>query len=387
MVAGSGRNPPGLFHRPMGSLLRLTVFVLVLGLLAGGMGVLLLQERNREHKLERLLAGVSGGEGTVASEGESEEEAAGTAGRAELLKVLRAKHATTQRGIVIFGALAIACATLLVLVPARGRAPADEGAPAVAAARSEMRGMESLARATVAQRAELDSEREARHRTEEDLHLQQLLTNRVLQDKIRLGRDLHDGLVQSLYATGLLIDAANQLLAAEPPRLAEANRLVDQAKNTLNNAIREARQTIGGLKPDAVETQSLGEALHSLLDHLDGQGRVARHVELHPELPALDGETRLELLQIIREATSNALRHAEATRLEIALAPHATGVLRLVVQDDGRGFDIAAVTRGHGLDNLAARARQLGGELAIDSAPGRGTTLTVAFVRREPGET
>src|SRR5690606_4712770 len=89
--------------------------------------------------------------------------------------------------------------------------------------------------------------------------------------------------------------------------------------------------------------------------------------------------TRTELLQIIRESVSNAFRHGAARRVEIRFAPLPDGRPHLVVSDDGRGFDPAAVTRGHGLDNLAARARALRAQLEIDAALGRGTRICLTL--------
>ena len=351
----------------MGNLLRLALFILVLGVLAAGTGILLLQERHREQSLERLLrplvsAGAETGAGPV---------------QPELIAATRERHARTQRSLLFFGGLSLACATLLAVVPARPAAPPGAVDPRLA--RTEMRGLESLARATAAQRLELDHEREARHRSEQDLNLQQLLANRALQDKIRLGRDLHDGLVQTLYATGLVLETAAQRLTATPADPAEAARLLDRAKATLNAAIREARGTIGGLTPDALDSQSFAEAVAALLDHLDGGRQSERQVILDPALPVFAEPERTELLQIIRESVSNALRHGQATRLDLAFAPLPDGRLQLTFRDNGRGFDPDAVTRGHGLDNLAARARTLGAALAIDSSPGRGASISLTL--------
>jgi signal transduction histidine kinase len=353
----------------MGNLLRLALFILVLGVLAGGIGAMLLHERQREHAVERLVRE------SIALP--TDNPAAAPEGAA-VISELRRHHARTQRAILLFGGLALGCVVVLAVVPARVPAAAPDNGHA-AAARTEMRGLETLARATVAQRAELDQEREARHRAAQDLHLQQVLANHALQDKIRLGRDLHDGLIQTLYATGLMLETAAQRLAAEPPDSAAATRLIDRAKTTLNAAIRETRGTIGSLTPDALQTQSFADAVSALLDHLDCDRLRERNVVLSPDLPVFAEPARTELLQIIRESTSNALRHGGATRLEIEFAPLPDGRLRLLIRDDGRGFDPAAITRGHGLDNLAARARALGAHLDIDSAVGRGATLTLTL--------
>ncbi len=348
----------------MGKLLRLAVFILALGALAAGTGAVLLQERQRERTIERELR---------LSLGDTGEDA---------VAMIRAGHAQTQRAILLVSGLAFVCLTILAIVPVRATEPPPAADPG--AARTEMRGLESLARATNAQRVELDHERDARHRSEQDLHLQQVLANHALQDKVRLGRDLHDGLIQTLYATGLVLETAAQQLSTSPADPSEAARLLDRAKTTLNAAIREARGTIGGLTPDALDEQSFPAAVHAILDHLDGGRLRERRVELAPELPTFDGPARTELLQIIREAASNALRHGGATELDLAFAVQPDGGLRLSIRDNGRGFDPAAITRGHGLDNLAARARALSAHLDIDAAPGRGTAITLTLPAPAP---
>jgi signal transduction histidine kinase len=351
----------------MGNLLRIAVFILALGFLAAGTGLMLLKEREREHALERMLL--------VQDSGQDAGDLAKS--RPALIAKMRRLHTRTQTVALLFGGLAMACVVVVAIIPARPPRPARERDPETA--RNEMRGIETLAIANVAQRVELDHEREARHLSEQNLHLQQVLANHALQDKVRLGRDLHDGLVQTLYATGLVLETAAQRLAASPPETNEAAVLIARAKTTLNAAIRETRGTIGGLTPDALEEQSLGEAISAILDHLDGGRLESREVSLAAELPALGDNVRTEILQIIRESASNALRHGAATRIEIAVAALPDQRWQLVIRDNGRGFDPAAVTRGHGLDNLAARARILGATLDIDAEPGRPTTLRVTL--------
>jgi len=350
----------------MGNLLRIAIFILVLGALAAGIAAMLFQERQRQKALERIVLAT-----TNTTTGEIHAPA-------EVLLHLRERHVRAQRTILLFGSLALACAVALAIVPTR--ATAASPTPDPVAARSEMRGLESLARATAAQGVELDHEREARHRSEQNLTLQQLLANQSLQDKISIGRDLHDGLVQTLYATGLVLETATQRLTAEPlapSAPADAARLIDRAKTTLNVAIRQARGTIGELTPDALDLQSFSDAVTALLDHLDGERLQTRKVTLAPELPFFIEPTRTELLQIIRESVSNALRHGAATRIEIEFVPLPDTRLRLTIRDDGQGFDPAAITRGRGLDNLAARARAIDAQLDIDAAPRRGTCITL----------
>ncbi|MCX6939110.1 MAG: histidine kinase [Verrucomicrobia bacterium] len=350
----------------MGPLLRLVVFILVLSGLAVGTGVLLLQERQREAALEKRFA-----------------EAAEPLSRDETRRLLREHHTRSQQTLLLGGGLALLGLVLIALVPARAGVSLTPEKADPQQARTEIQGWETLARANLAQRAELDTEREARHRTEQDLHLQQVLANHALQTQITLGRDLHDGLVQTLYATGLVLETASARLASPTPDAPEAAALIQRAKTNINAAIRETRGAIGGLTRDALEAQSLPEAITALLDHLDGGRLQERRVLIEPGLPSYANATRTELLQIIREASSNALRHGAATQLEIEMTSTPDGASRLTIRDNGAGFDPQSIKRGHGLDNLSARARVLGAQLEIYSAAGRGAVIALTL----PAET
>ena len=353
----------------MGPLLRLVVFILVLSGLAVGTGVLLLQERHREAALEKRF-----------------EDEAPPLSLDETRRLLSENHTRSQQTFLLGGGLALLGMVLIALLPSRSIAATASENAGPRKAHTEIKTWENLARANLAQRAELDIEREARHRTEQDLHLQQVLANQTLQAQITLGRDLHDGLVQTLYATGLVLETASARLNSPTPDPVEASSLIQRAKTNINAAIRETRGAIGGLTRDALETQGLPEAINALLDHLDGGRLHERHVSLDATLPNYPSETRTELLQIIREASSNALRHGAATRLEIELTSTPDGTSQLTVRDNGSGFDPQAIKRGHGLNNLSARARVLGAELEIYSAPGRGTVIALTLPSKEPTE-
>jgi signal transduction histidine kinase len=345
----------------MGTLFRILVFILALGTLGTGTAWLLARERQREATRERLLLAIAGPE----------------ANAAVISDKLRQQQASAERDLLIFGVLSFGCVLAVALVPTRSiavqlpvsRTRAED--PVV----REMIGLEQLARTTVAQRAELDQERESRHRSEQDLYLQQVLANQALQDKIRLGRDLHDGLVQSLYASGLMLESATRLISTDP---AEAQRLLATTRSNLQTAIRDTRSVIDGLTPDELENRSLADSIHALLDHLDGGRLDHRQVTLAPDLPTLPEAAAAELLQIIRESVSNALRHGRATRLDLNLIASTT-TLELAIRDNGCGFDPAAIRRGHGLENLTARARRLGGQLTIQSQPGNGACVNLSL--------
>jgi signal transduction histidine kinase len=241
----------------------------------------------------------------------------------------------------------------------------------------EFDSLTHLAKTNLQQGADLQRERSERLRADEDLHFQQILLNRSLEEKIQLGRELHDGIIQSLYATGLTFEAAKNHLAKDP---AEAARQLDTGLKALNATIRDVRSYISGLSPENLRQQSFADSVHSLTQTLIGGRSTEFEIKIDDSAAArLADAQSTDLLQIIREAVSNGLRHGDASKITVRLHESA-GEIGLLIQDNGRGFDPAKLTaRGHGLDNLQARAERIGATLRITSAVGEGTRTVVTL--------
>jgi signal transduction histidine kinase len=202
----------------------------------------------------------------------------------------------------------------------------------------------------------------------------------VVEERDRIGRDLHDGIIQSLYAVGLSLEDVPDLMTEAPVEAAER---VDTAIESINLAIRDIRNFIYGLRPEAVDGTQVVAGLAALAEEVRHGGLVDVIAQLDPAAdPGLDAEAGSELLNLVREGLSNAVRHGQARRISIELSAGAGGST-LVIADDGVGFDPARhVGAGHhGLANMEARASAIGGTLDIRSAPGDGTTLVVALPR------
>ncbi len=281
-------------------------------------------------------------------------------------------HELAYRERIALASLAvagIAAVTVAAALPAsRPRAEPDTAA---------REGVVLLARAAATQSDALARERDVRQRTEENLALEQLRAGQAVADKVRLGRDLHDGIIQTLYAAGLVLASAREKIATHPQRAAG---LLDQGIGALNAAIRDVRACIAGLAQVQRQGGSFPAAVGAVTEML-GSGREAVFdTQLDPAAVAQVEEAQFaDLLQIIREAVSNALRHGAAKTVTLRLHENA-GRLALLVQDDGRGFDPANVsTGGHGLANLRARAALLRGELRLTSSPGVGTRLVLTL--------
>ncbi|HET9851352.1 MAG TPA: GAF domain-containing sensor histidine kinase [Candidatus Limnocylindrales bacterium] len=209
----------------------------------------------------------------------------------------------------------------------------------------------------------------------------------IVGERLRISRDLHDGIIQSIYAVSLSLEEAVELVASDPENAADR---VDRAIDRLHTTISDIRTFIVGL---GTETgMGLAETVHSMAQELLGGTGVALESELggaaevERRLPA---EAIHELVQIAREAVSNVGRHSGASHAELRLAADADGAT-LTIEDDGRGFDPEArLGSGHfGLANLRDRAAAISGTLSIESAAGRGTRIIVRlpFATAENGQ-
>ena len=206
----------------------------------------------------------------------------------------------------------------------------------------------------------------------------------VVEERERIGRDLHDGIIQSLYAVGLSLEDVPELMAERPE---EAVHRVDRAIESINLTIRDIRNFIFGLRPELLEQADLVASLTALADEFRMNTMIDIDVLVDPTAPIEVGpDERSHLLQIARESLSNIARHARATRAEIIIGRDAQRHLQLEFTDNGHGFDPGAVrTSSHqGLVNMRGRARALGGTLAIESAADSGTRIIVGMPSQEP---
>ncbi len=202
----------------------------------------------------------------------------------------------------------------------------------------------------------------------------------LFEDRERIGMELHDGAIQSLYAVGLGLEAVAQVIEKDPA-LARA-RLV-QARDSVNGIIREIRNYIFGLRPDTFERQGLVAGIMALGKELEINGPSDVELDLDREADRVfPPEQAREVFQIAREALANVGRHAAASRVAVSLRP-GDGSWTLRVQDNGVGMDLSTARRtGFGLGNMQERARRLGGALTLTSRPRDGMVVEVTFRQR-----
>jgi signal transduction histidine kinase len=199
---------------------------------------------------------------------------------------------------------------------------------------------------------------------------------RFLDERERIMLDLHDGCIQSIYAIGLNLENGRQVVEKDP---AHAARTIAEAQANLNLVIQELRAFIGGeaRKPYS-EAEFVAEAERLVASH--GAQGPAFSIELDKAaVRVLTADQATHVLRIAREAVSNVVRHARAATARVSLQLR-DGAMRLEVEDDGVGIAPDATRgRGLGIHNIHARARKLGGEARVASAPGKGTCVAVDF--------
>jgi ligand-binding sensor domain-containing protein/signal transduction histidine kinase len=201
----------------------------------------------------------------------------------------------------------------------------------------------------------------------------------VLQERHRLARDLHDAVTQTLFSASLLADALPAAWDQDPN---EARQLSKELRQLSRGALAEMRTLLLELRPAALVETKLGDLLKQLSEAAAGRAGliVTLNVAGDCKLPA---EAHIALYRIAQEALNNIVKHARATRVLIEL-DGADDHARLVVRDDGRGFDLNHIPVARfGISNLRERAQAIGAELSIASAPGQGTQILVKWTRTD----
>ena len=201
----------------------------------------------------------------------------------------------------------------------------------------------------------------------------------LLEDRGRLGRDLYDGVLPALYAIGLSIATSRRMTCEQT---VEAKESDDRMVGQVNQLIHEVRGMIRELESRTVQDFHLPSELMALGATYEQHGRVSITWDLQPNvLEVLTHEEARDILNIVREALSNGVRHGQATRVTVSMGMW-DGSIHVSILDDGIGFSLASHRpRGYGLANMDARAKKLGGRLRVQSQPGHGTRVTASFSR------
>jgi two-component system sensor histidine kinase DevS len=204
----------------------------------------------------------------------------------------------------------------------------------------------------------------------------------ILEERERIGMDLHDGIIQSIYGVGLALENVRAVLHEDPE---SADKRLQKGMEDLNRTIRDIRNYILDLRPRQLRGESLIEGLGRLVAEFRQNTKIevilAGPKEPLADLPPVNA---MALFHICQEALANIAKHASASKVSIDLWSTSDRAL-LEIQDNGQGFDLdkANKTVGHGLANMQTRVANVGGDLDIITAPGEGTTI-LAWVPRAP---
>jgi signal transduction histidine kinase len=216
-----------------------------------------------------------------------------------------------------------------------------------------------------------------RKRMEETLVQRERDLHAALQERERISQDLHDGILQSLYAVGLGLEACKPIIRQQPERVgAKFLGTLDQAIGQLNQVMAEIRNFIAGLESHVLQGGDFPTALRDMIRTMCGSSSARCTVRIESVAARqLSTEQALHIINIVREGLSNALRHSDAKQIMVSLRSLRRCV-RLAIRDDGAGFNTSLVQGvGHGVGNMAARAKKVRGQFALHSKPTEGTRI------------
>jgi signal transduction histidine kinase len=205
----------------------------------------------------------------------------------------------------------------------------------------------------------------------------------VLEERERIGMDLHDGIIQSIYGVGLSLESALHSFEEDP---ADANARVQNSIESLNQAIRDLRAYILDLRPRQMGSEGLMSGLIRLISEF--RANTLSKVQLSGsdnDIKGLPQAYSMVLFHICQEALANIAKHSKAKQVEVSLWATDERVL-MEIHDNGKGFDMEKMNAviGHGVANMQTRARSIGGDVDISSVVGEGTTVLAWVPRRAP---
>jgi signal transduction histidine kinase len=197
----------------------------------------------------------------------------------------------------------------------------------------------------------------------------------ILEERNRLARDIHDNLAQGFAAILMQLQGAQREACTLPPSVA---RSIETAVDLARTHLTEARRSVGALRPNADTAEDVSRAIKRLAELGQRTTTVPIDVQLD-ELPRFGDGVEREIIGIVQEALTNAVKHSLARRITIKASTVNSLGLRLSVADDGRGIPRERPTSGFGLTSMQERAERIGASLTIVTAPRSGTEIVLAW--------
>jgi signal transduction histidine kinase len=208
--------------------------------------------------------------------------------------------------------------------------------------------------------------------------LEQLATSR---ERNRLARELHDTLAHSLSGIAVQLEAVKTLWENSPE---DARAMLEQSLATTRSGLTETRRALQALRASPLEDLGLALAVRSLAESVAARNGLALDLEAPERLENLSPDLEQGIYRVVQEALENITQHAHARNVKVQLS-QTDGHFTLTISDDGKGFQMESVDmiNQFGLQGMRERTEMLGGDLEVESQPGRGTTIRLAWGGRE----
>jgi PAS domain S-box-containing protein len=198
----------------------------------------------------------------------------------------------------------------------------------------------------------------------------------VLAERNRMARDIHDTLAQGFTGVIVQLEAVADAISSGDHK--EAEHYLHRASQLARQSLNEARRSVHALRPEALRRANFWDALKGIIKNTTAGNAICTKTSLRGKLPELPDEWQQNLMHIGQEALTNTLKYAHADNFETQLICNARE-LRLEFDDDGDGFEVKDGHDGFGLAGMRERVEEMGGELQITSARGKGTKVTVVL--------
>lgn len=201
-----------------------------------------------------------------------------------------------------------------------------------------------------------------------------LLVETQEQERVKLARDLHDGVGQSLAALKLQLGMIAQKIKVEHPESLLSGQ-IERTVNLTAETIEEIRGVLFNLKPALLQEKGLAPAIEVLLKNLEKTSGIRFEYYLLAPMPAWEEAASLNLYRIIQECLTNVLKHSQATEITVNFSKLRSNLFLFQISDNGQGFSLKKVQAGLGLNSIQERLKMLGGNLQISTEEGKGTSL------------
>jgi two-component system nitrate/nitrite sensor histidine kinase NarX len=200
----------------------------------------------------------------------------------------------------------------------------------------------------------------------------------LLEERAALARDLHDSLAQSLAYMKIQVSRMKPLVG-NPQRVDEAKEVLEELRQGLNSAYRQLRELLTTFRL-RIDGEGLAAALEATVAEFTSRGGIPVGLDVHLAGCPLTPNEEIHALQIVREALSNVLNHAQARQAEVKVTCNSDGSVSATVTDDGIGIHQSADAHHYGMAIMEERAKNLGGQLSVENLPTLGTRVTLHFM-------